>query len=207
MNSKNLKLIFTFDMDPDNFDFHISNNYRSELSWQGLEIGCKKALNCIEDIFKQNVKCTWFARADNQIEQYMGRKTSFLENFEKLIQYLCDRKQLIGFHPHLERFDNKTNKWILENNLKDLLLNFELSFNSFRRFGLSPKVVRIGGNLSEKNLFIKMEQVGVEIDSSAMPGRYRKDKERSFDWRKTPNTIFKPSLKDPQIPGNPSLKL
>jgi hypothetical protein len=49
-----------------------------------------------------------------------------------------------------------------------------------------------------------LDRMGLAIDSTAVPGRYRNDESRQFDWRPTPNRAYHPSREDFRIPGNGS---
>jgi hypothetical protein len=61
----------------------------------------------------------------------------------------------------------------------------------------------IGGNLILRTL----AGLGLEVDSSAIPGRRRLDRDRWFDWSGSPNTPFRPSVADYRVPGSPELPI
>lgn len=205
--NNSINVAFTFDLDPDQFDIFISEKYRSEFNWYNIEESCKIALKSLEETFEENLKCTWFVRVDDQVKFYMGSSTGFLEKYEKLINFLIKKKQLIGFHPHLEKFDKVKQKWVINKNKDEIAEQFFNSFNDFRLFGLSPEVTRIGGNLSQPELYQLMDKLGVKVDSSALPGRYRNDNERNFNWKHTKGNIYNPSFQNPQLNKEPKLSL
>jgi len=202
-----INVAFTFDLDPDQFDVFISKKYRSEMHWYNIDESCRIALKTLEELLEQKVKCTWFVRVDDQIKHYMGSSIGFLKKYDKLINFLIKNDQLIGFHPHLEKYDKTIQKWIINKNINHLLEQFSNSFNDFKKFGLSPNITRIGGNLSQPILFQTMDKLGVKVDSTAMPGRHRNDNERSFNWKLTKGHIYKPSFENPQIEMKPTLNL
>ena len=52
-----------------------------------------------------------------------------------------------------------------------------------------------------------MDKLGVIVDSTAIPGRYRNDSERHFNWKLTNGNIYRPSFKNPQISDKHKLNL
>jgi hypothetical protein len=73
--------------------------------------------------------------------------------------------------------------------------------------GFSSKVSRIGEAFCSNAVMDALEECGIQIDSTAMPGRVRIDAERNLDWGMTPEHVYYPAVNDYRLPGNPTRKL
>jgi len=73
--------------------------------------------------------------------------------------------------------------------------------------GLGFSSIRIGESFHCTDLMRLIDDLGYRIDSTALPGRVRRDAQRSFDWLVTPNKPYHPSRSDYRRPGQPCLKV
>jgi len=66
---------------------------------------------------------------------------------------------------------------------------------------------RIGEAFGSNAVLAALDELGIHCDSTAMPGRVRKDEERHLDWETTPQEPYHPSSSDYRQPGPDSLGL
>ena len=61
---------------------------------------------------------------------------------------------------------------------------------------INSKIIRIGECFMNNKLMNAINKSEIKIDSSALPGRKRNDREKFFDWEKTTNDFYYVSKKD-----------
>jgi hypothetical protein len=196
----------TFDMDPDHFDPSMADDYRSDdLTWRGVEEGVPaitEILSGVRDDNNSSPCATWLPRVDNQIGEIYGDCGAILDRFEDRLRELESEGHEIAWHPHLHRRESGT--WVQEHDAKRLETNLVTAHDALSRRGWTPRATRMGGNYGSGPLMTILEGLGVEVDSSAMPGRQRRDDHVDFDWSKTPRTAYRPARNDYRIPGTPA---
>lgn len=69
------------------------------------------------------------------------------------------------------------------------------------------KAVRIGSGQGGGLLMATLQELGYEIDSSALPGLLRQDEHRHYDWLTTPQHPYFPSKDDYRSPGASPLSI
>jgi hypothetical protein len=111
----------------------------------------------------------------------------------------------IAWHPHLYRHeDGNWKQEIDEAKLESYLIG---SFRSIKRRDWHISSVRIGENYCSERILSTLDSLGIEFDSTAMPGRERNDAQRNFDWLETPRTPYRPSKRNFRIAGEPSYNI
>ena len=195
----------TFDLDPDHFDPSIGDDYGSDtLSWHGVEKAVPaiaEILSDLQDNLGTPVRATWLPRADDQIGTIYGDPGAMLDRFDDLLRILESAGHEIAWHPHLHKRED--GRWIQEKHPDRLRANLAAAHEALRRRGWTPRATRMGGNYGSVELMEILEALGIEVDSSAMPGRTRQDDHVSIDWGKTPQTSYRPALNDYRGPGSP----
>lgn len=195
-----LPILLTFDADSDYFDNSIAEY--GLLQWRGIEEGIFKILNVlssIKDSFGNSCKVTWFVRADNQLLTIYGDAAYLLKKYNTLWRQCSSRGDEIGWHPHLYRLVNTV--WQQETNEEELDSLLCQSIRAVRDAGYRPVSSRIGESYCSNGILESLSALGILCDSTAMPGRIRKDSQRSIDWEGTPQTPYFPSRKDYRHPG------
>ena len=204
-----LVVALTFDLDPDHFDPSISDNYGSDmLSWRGVEKAVPaiaEILAGLRDDFNKPARATWFPRADNQIKTLYGDSGAILDRFNDLLRALESEGHEIAWHPHLHK--RESGRWIQETDLDSIRTNLTEAREALGRRGWVPRATRMGGNFGSAELMGVLENLGIEVDSSAMPGRKRRDDHCNFDWSETPRTAYHPALRDHRLPGTLARKI
>jgi hypothetical protein len=126
------------------------------------------------------IDLTWFIRADLFVERHCGSKLSEFDKFFDLIQ-----SRNWGWHPHLDRSLSESDQ-------------LEKIFESLTKADLLPSCIRIGEGRGSNAIVKFIAQSGIGVDCSAIPGRFRDDNQRAFDWRRANNDIFYQNCSDYQ---------
>ena len=201
-----LRLALTFDAEMDAFDASFAP--RESAEWRGIEDGVpliEMVLEGVCDCDKKRAVATWFVRCDDQIE-YIAGSASYL--FDRYAGLWRRRQQLgdeIAFHTHLYR--QESGGWSQDKEPLSLRAQILRSYSAMMDAGFSSKVSRIGEAFCTNAVMDALEECGVQIDSTAMPGRVRIDAERNLDWSMTPEHAYYPSVDNYGSPGDPARKL
>ena len=212
--SKNNKffICFTVDLDADCYFGNIlssgSDINKAISGWVGFEKG-KKRITDITDTWVDSIgnglPITWFVRCDRQIYDKYGDYAYLLKKYDEWWQARIDAGDDIQWHAHLYRLEN--NLWVQETRKQSLLADLRAGKKAFESFGIRPLVSRIGEAYQSNDLMLILEELGIRADSTAMPGRIRKDREKDIDWEATPNHPYHPSRSNYRIPGKDELKI
>ena len=193
----NTYISITFDVEND-----FSTTSSKNLSWKGLDDGIPlilEQLRSIEDSFGNEMKFTWFVRADNQLKEIYGNAGYLLDRYSHLWKLLLKEGDEVGWHPHIYRRLN-SGKWTLEKRDDHLKQKLVESYEAVtRRFSITS--ARMGECFHNNTTIALFESLGIKVDSTALPNRKRNDTERFFDWSCTPNHPYYPSKLDYRVPG------
>lgn len=139
----------------------------------------------------QNLKITWFIRADLSIKNEFGSITHLLKmpvwkDFEK-------KGDEIGWHSHYYKKNNDCD--LQENDITKILNETKLCLTQAKRiFNIVSSRM---GRLYSHNLLIKqLKELGIKIDSNCLPKRKSIEENMSFDWSISPFEPFYPSEQD-----------
>ena len=161
----------------------------------------QKTIDKISETFSCEVPVTWFLRCDDTVAQALGKPEGFIECISQFIEKRLKMGDLFGIHPHFEI--NKNNKWYKENRLTKQSELLERAAEGWRNFfGTYPTFSRMGEAFMNNTISIKLDEIGIKIDSTALPGRKRKDIDFNFDWQIAPSYPYKPSVKDYRVPDS-----
>lgn len=211
MTLPTLNIALTFDTDNDVFDQTVARenaDARGQLQWRGIEEGIPQIRNVLrthKDCFGNTACATWFVRADGQLRTLMGSAGYLLDTYRELWQQLESEGDELACHPHLYRETDEG--WHQETDAERLREGVAESLRAFRDRGWDPEVSRIGEAFCCNALMEELGELGFHADSTAMPGRVRKDDERSLDWENTPQHPYHPSRADYRVPGDDALRL
>ena len=200
-----LYIALTFDADSDYFDSTLTNDGLESphsLSWRGIEEGIpliSEVLWAYADELASKPRSTWFVRVDGQLATLYGEAGYLLEKHGVLWQQCLDRGDEIGWHPHLYRMED--GKWEQETDGIRLMEALRDAYSAITRKDLSPISSRIGEAFCSNAVLATLDELGIRCDSTAMPGRVRKDRERHLDWETTPQEPYHPSHSDYRQPG------
>lgn len=173
---KEVIVIICCDTEPDQPEYGgmSYDTHRGKHTWRGVEEGIPKAkeiANLVRDSEGRNAKITWFLRSDDQMNELYGDYAWMVKNFLDLWRELEHEGDEIGWHSHLWRWDKNNTTWYpevedeiwIENCLKKGYTSFLDYFN--------PASVRMGWDFSNNFIMRKLNELGIMVDLSALPGQ------------------------------------
>lgn len=202
-----LPIALTFDAEADVFDRSIGGE-PSKPSWRGIEEGIPlldEVLANYRDSNGERARATWYVRGDRHIAAVFGSSTHLLEKYRDVWQQHIARGDEIGFHPHLYRLAD--GEWRQETDATALREQLTEALGTMRGAGFEPRSSRNGEAFGSNEVMAALDELGIQCDSTAMPGRVRRDAERQLDWGTTPQQPYHPSAADYREPGLPELRL
>jgi len=206
--SNSLLIALTCDTDADLFDPSIAEGQGERPPrWRGLDEGLPTIIDSATEIcdrFGLRPKFTWFVRVDNQLEYYHGDACYLLNCYNKIWRSRSTLGDEVAWHPHIYKFEN--GHWLHQNDEDAFEAALSRAHAQFTRFAGPPRSSRIGEAAFSNRIAKTLDDLGVDCDSTAMPGRERRDADRVLDWRGTPASPYFPSSQDYRRPGIPSRK-
>jgi len=208
---KPLRIALTFDTDNDFFDSSLvdeNQDARSWMKWRGIEEGIpamREFLLSFRDSSNNPPVMTWFVRVDEQLEYAYGSPAYLLERYGNMWRSYRKEGDEIAWHPHLYR--RNQNGWELEIDQEPLHRQMGKAYQSMLDLGYKPLSSRIGESYGSYDLMMKLDMLGISCDSTAMPGRKRKDTSRIIDWEPTPQKPYYPSKLDYRVSGEDHFNL
>ncbi len=192
-----LRVYITLDIDPD----YTNSLERTKLSWD-----CLNLLPRLNIFFKQhNIKFTFFIRIDNQIKDIYGKYLGVYYRYSDLWENLLSDGNELGWHPHLYKIDQDKYVPLQQTELCcDILKS---GWDEIIKENLSIKCVRIGEAWHSTATMCQLNELGIQIDSTAVPKRKRNDGSRTFDWLISPNIPYHPCRSDYRKTGDESLNI
>lgn len=199
MNPGPLQLVLTFDAEADVFDRSIGT--AAAPGWRGIEEGIPLILAALarrRDATGAPLRATWFVRTDAGIAAQHGNAAYLLQRYDALWRARLAAGDEIGFHPHLSRQ--------AQLDATGALPRAEIAdaFEAVQAAGYAPVSSRLGEAFGSNAAFAALQESGLAADSTAMPGRVRRDAERALDWSGTPSSPYRPAVADYRIPGRPA---
>jgi len=195
---KSFRVYFSCDIDPDQASLPTID--RTNITWNGV--------NKLAEIFslfnEQKLRLTLFIRADYQIRFNFSKSTYWIEKLTKMFASEFINHEL-AWHPHLYRMHG--NKYYPVQTSIEAIVQLSKILKEIRQKGFNPSTIRMGEAWHSTETMNYLDQRGFTVDSSAVPGRKRADEFRSFDWEKTPNGPYHPSLHDYRIPDTKKQKI
>jgi len=182
------------------------------LTWRGMTEGIgrlKDSLKGLTDRTGREPVFTWLLRVDEQIQRVHGEYGWVLRAHRALLESLESSGDELGWHPHFWRYDERQGHWFQE--VGDVGWQVEMLKNAHRDYvSVFPgraRSVRMGWDYHNNRTYQTLEDLGVTVDFSAIPGlRTTRGgtlarSENIFDWYPTPRQPFKPSRADYRRPA------
>lgn len=183
-----------------------------KLTWRGMTEGIpavKDLLHGVQDSAGHEPVFTWLLRADEQVRQLHGEFAWAVRTEQSLLRSLQETGDELGWHPHFWRRETSDGPWFQE--VADVDWQVEMLHNAHADlancFPGAPKSVRMGWDYHNNRTYRALEDLGVVVDFSALPGlRTFTGKppargENIFDWHSTPRAPFRPSRADYRRPA------
>jgi peptidoglycan/xylan/chitin deacetylase (PgdA/CDA1 family) len=193
-----IALAVTLDVDQDGIAY---GSERDTLTWKAVELIPRIA----ELLEARGIRATWFVRADNQLAELYGTAAYLLETHARLWASLRAAGHALAWHPHVYRRDGDT--WLPETDGIRCADRLREIASELRAGGHWFQAVRIGEAFHSNETMQALDELGLKVDSTAIPGRRRDDGVRSFDWEPTANTPYHPSRADYRVPGEDALAI
>jgi hypothetical protein len=159
----------------------------------------EKLLDHIESKIEIRVPVTWFIRCDDSVAVSLGEASGLLQSLDSFILRRTAKGDEFGLHPHLYRFGQ--GKWVSETDpdkQKEQIERAAMAWKSY--FGSAPRLSRMGEAVMNNTIANTLDELGIEIDSSALASRKRFDNGFQFDWTSTPSSPYHPSMEDYRQP-------
>ena len=153
-----------------------------------------------------DIPVTWFIRCDESVKVNLGSYEGLLEKLGNFIQKKTIAGDSFGLHPHLYSFSQKNshNNELTKAEIENQIGEAMLAWKNF--FGEIPKFTRIGEARMCNIISSSLDKYGIEIDSTALPGRARHDNGFNFDWSLTGSDSYTPSRDNYQVPSKSSFE-
>lgn len=191
----------TFDVDSDEFsgDGHPPRvaGDKTILGWEGFREGkdiIVDSLNGITDYYGCPPVKSWFVRCDSQVAEEHGTWTYLIDEYRSWWDERIQAGDEIQWHAHL--YTRNETGWIQQQDHHTITSELERGKRVLEDSGITPQVIRIGESFFSNELADIIESLGLRADSTALPGRKRKDAEKTIDWETAPNRPYHPSLQD-----------
>ena len=200
-------IILTFDIDNDPVpNLRSPDPKNNPLSWNGIDRGIPEIISAISECSSGNtpdIPTTWFVRCDNQLKEIYGDEGYLLDEYRSVWNSLRKMHAEIAWHAHLYKW--KDQAWIQETDKDMLASNLQRGYKKMVEKKYSPVSARIGESYMSNGIMSSLDALGIRIESTAMPGRVRKDEKFSIDWDGTPSVPYYPSKQNYRKPGHDPL--
>lgn len=195
-----VNLVLTVDVDNDGIAL---NNERNALSWHALE-----RVPDIKRVFEEfGARITWFVRADDQLRAIYGTAAYLHIEHRASWRDLAAAGDEIAWHPHLYEWHEGRRSYVIDTDQNRCAMKLRNIHNELSAQALSFESVRMGEAFHGNALMQALCELGLKVDSTAIPGRRRADEARVFDWTLTPNEPYFPSATDYRAPGEHGQRL
>ena len=202
---RTLHIIIGCDTDPDRQDF-VDGASVERLSWRGMSEGIPILKGMVDDLIDSDGRApvfTWLLRVDEQIRMLHGEYGWILQNFRRLLLDLESTGDELGWHPHFYRLDEKKKNWFQEiNDVEWQTGMLHQAYDAYMKiFPDRARSVRMGWDYHNNATMRKLDELGVKIDFSAVPGLSTKATSSRkihnvYDWYISPREPFFPSKTD-----------
>jgi len=144
---------------------------------------------------------TWLIRSDYSIKFSTGNFASGYMARQSLWDLLLEREHELGWHMHLISFDKQRGYFRFDPDPLWLAESYE-TLNQY----FDIRATRTGWDFGSNTIFQRLNDLGVSIDFSALPGNivwiYTGYENIAIDWLRAPNYPYHPSFEDFQHIGN-----
>ncbi|GAC1686281.1 MAG: hypothetical protein NVS9B3_04670 [Gemmatimonadaceae bacterium] len=212
---RTVHIVIGCDTDPDRPGF-LAGAGTGALAWRGMTEGIpalKRSLHGVRDANGREPIVTWLLRADDQIRQLHGSYASIVRTHRSFLRILEESGDELGWHPHFwRREDNTGSAWYQE--VEDIDWQVTMLREAYADLASSVAgpiaSVRMGWDYHNNHTVGALEELGVTVDFSALPGLRsftgapptRRD--NLFDWHTSPRHPFRPSRVDYRRPARES---
>lgn len=162
-------------------------------TWRGLDAMCD-AFERVQDVLSTPIGVTWLCRADALVLQQLGSRTHVFETVGACIERFHRSSDELGWMPQVYSGSGPIA-------YDDIAETHEVLI---RNLGTTLRCVRMGDCFHDGRTIEMVSDLGLRVDSSALPGRVKVDRGWRMDWSGTPAHPYHPSVSDYRRPGEPS---
>lgn len=193
-------IYLTFDIDQD-FDPNSADYYnRSAAKFDSFGAGFQRIIDVLD-----RKAFSVFVRSDYQISKVYGDYGHLIKSNLSLIESIKKHNGEINWHIHL--YTEKGDEWVPVSE-DELVESFSRDLLNVKKIPeINWRIIRIGECVMTNSLMSAINQAGIMVDSTALPGRVRNDAEKKLDWEITKNTPYHPSFGDYRITGESSMEV
>jgi hypothetical protein len=204
--AKELTIIIGCDTDPDRESF-VGKLPEDHLVWRGMLEGiprAKERLARLKDSEGHAPVFSWCLRADHQVNTLHGAFNWVMATHKEFLLQLEAAGDELSWHPHFWRFDSAQKIWYQE--YWDREFQVKMLHDAYGAYqAVLPgraKTVRMGWGYHNNDTYRTMQQLGVEVEYSAIPGMKilpQHDNVRAsnfFDWSLSPDRPYLPAESD-----------
>jgi len=212
-----ISVIICIDVDPDGANVLGEKCYDNQLRWDGLEKKVPRVIDIMDTVKDSEgnpAKFSWFLRCDEQINKIYGEFGWIFKKYDYIWNLLNDRGDELSWHPHFWRWSEDRRGWDQEIEDIDWMLKcLDDGFHSFYKWSRKIPSVRMGWAYHNNQTMIKLNELGIRTDLSAIPGCKSEGKyiSKTFcdcqDWGITSGAPYFPSREDYRIAGEDRLKI
>jgi len=202
---RKIPVIICIDVEPDEREIEST----TVKNWEGFE-GVLKFLGGLrgrlEKATEAPVSFSWFMRMDPQIEHTYGLPWWVAKRYREAIAQLERAGDEIGLHVHAWRWDNDSNRWIIDHGDQKWIDHcLRMSFAAYQTaFGRPCLSFRFGDHWMNNETMDSLENLGIKFDLTIEPGMKAKPalvpKELHTgslpDYTEAPRQPYRPSRTD-----------
>ena len=203
---RTVHIVIGCDTDPDR-EGMIDGVPAGTLAWRGMTEGIpalKRSLQGVRDAVGREPVFTWLLRADEQIRAVHGEYGAVARTHAALLRGLEGSGDELGWHPHFWRRRSAGDPWAQE--VDDVAWQVDMLRRAHEDLAASlpseVRSVRMGWDYHNDETFRTLEELGISIDFSAIPGMRTytgtppAGGENLFDWHTSPRAPYRPSVTD-----------
>jgi hypothetical protein len=143
------------------------------------------------------VCATWFIRLDDEIEATLGTADYVFTEHAPLLDTLRADGHQIAWHLH--SYDRRGGRWAQNLDSGSIVEEMHRHAPAARAFGL--RAFRMGWGYHTNDTMATLAELGVPVDSSAIPRPRYPWEESEKDWETTGAAPYFPSRRDYRVPG------
>jgi hypothetical protein len=187
-----LEIFVTVDVGP--ADATLGHGHKAGGDWARTEQGVgivRDVLKSLGDRYEKPVPATWFLRADRLIARQFRDPVHVIRMFSPIAGILERDRHEIGWMPQIYEAGR----------LEVLYDDLPWIYEQIKAAGLTPKSMRMGDCFHDNRTMRIVSELGICVDSSAVPGRQKSDGGWRMNWIGTPQSPYYPSIEDYRTPG------
>jgi hypothetical protein len=162
----------------------------------GLLLLCK-LVDKLEDTLQLSVPITWFVRADQWIKAQFGHNLAIMHMLIDQIGHSRLKKHEVAWMPQL----------FVDGGASMYYDDLRTTHSDVTKLFPELTSVRMGDCYHDNNSMKVLDELGIQFDSSALPGRTKNDRGWKMDWQGTPLFAYHPSHEDYRRPGASSHRI